>query len=68
MRVKCENIVRCGNYSCCHNTDGYFCNRKVVALDVTGSCAFYKPKVSAPTVCNTATKPLVAFDFDETSK
>ena len=44
MKVKCENIVRCGNYSCCHNTDGYFCNRKVVALDSFGKCSFIRPK------------------------
>ena len=68
MKIKCENIVRCGNYNCCHNSEGYFCNRKVVALDVTGSCAFYKPIESVPTVRNTAARPTIAFDFDEDSK
>lgn len=43
MKIKCENIVRCGNYNCCHNNDGYYCVRAVVALDAAGKCAFIKP-------------------------
>ncbi len=44
MKIKCENVVRCGNYNCCHNTDGYYCVKSVIALDSSGKCAFAKPK------------------------
>lgn len=44
MKIKCENVVRCGNYNCCHNTDGYYCAKAVVALDTSGKCAFVRPK------------------------
>lgn len=47
MKVKCDSIVRCGNYNCTHNCDGYFCNQKVVALNTEGKCALCRPK---PTV------------------
>lgn len=46
MKIKCENVVRCGNYNCCHNTDGYYCAKAVVALDTSGKCAFVRPKTS----------------------
>lgn len=44
MKIKCENVVRCGNYNCCHNTDGYYCAKAVVALDSSGKCSFIRPK------------------------
>ena len=43
MKMKCENIVTCGNYNCELNYDGA-CIRTVVALDGNGKCAMYKPK------------------------
>lgn len=44
MKVKCENLVRCGNFNCIHNYDGYHCKNIVISLDSTGACAFRKPK------------------------
>ena len=37
MKIKCENVVVCGNYKCTLNQDGK-CVRAVVALDTTGKC------------------------------
>ena len=36
MKIKCKNVVRCGNYNCCHNDDGYYCAKSVIALDASG--------------------------------
>lgn len=44
MKVKCENLVRCGNASCIHNVDGYYCRNVVISLDASGLCAFRRPK------------------------
>lgn len=44
MKIKCENLVRCGNSNCIHNQDGYYCRNIVVSLDATGTCAFCKSK------------------------
>ena len=44
MKVKCENVVRCGNYNCCHNCYGRYCSEVVVALDADGKCALMRPK------------------------
>ena len=43
MKVKCENIVTCGNYKCAYN---YFstCSKNVVALDENGKCVLFKNK------------------------
>ena len=61
MKMKCENIVTCGNYNCGLNYDGA-CIRTVVALDGDGKCVMCKPKtIPAETKLN---KP---FDV-ETSK
>ena len=43
MKMKCENIVTCGNYNCELNYDGA-CIRTVVALDGAGKCVMCKPK------------------------
>lgn len=43
MKMKCENIVTCGNYNCELNIDGA-CIRTVVALDSDGKCVMCKPK------------------------
>jgi hypothetical protein len=43
MKMKCENIVTCGNYNCGLNCEGA-CIRTVVALDGDGKCVMYKPK------------------------
>ena len=44
MKMKCENIVTCGNYNCELNCEGV-CIRTVVALDGDGKCVMCKPKV-----------------------
>jgi hypothetical protein len=61
MKMKCENIVTCGNYNCELNYDGA-CIRTVVALDGDGKCVMCKPK---PKLAET--KPNKPFDV-ETSK
>lgn len=43
MKIKCENVVVCGNYDCSLNCEGA-CIRSVVALDSEGKCAMCKPK------------------------
>lgn len=43
MKMKCENIVTCGNYNCELNCEGA-CIHTVVALDGDGKCVMYKPK------------------------
>ena len=43
MKMKCENIVTCGNYNCELNCEGA-CIRTVVALDSNGKCVMCKPK------------------------
>jgi hypothetical protein len=49
MKIKCENVVVCGNYKCTLNQEGK-CIRAVVALDATGKCsmACYAEKSVAP--------------------
>lgn len=51
MKIKCENVVRCGNYNCCHNSET-FCVKAVVALDEAGKCVFYKSKNVSKTNAN----------------
>ena len=46
MKIKCENILRCGNYNCVHNLTGYSCNHVVVALDENGKCALMRLEVN----------------------
>ena len=67
MKIKCENVVRCGNYNCCHNSDGYRCAKAVVALDSSGKCAFIRPKEYVRTDAPAQIKHDAAFDV-ETSK
>lgn len=43
MKIKCENVVVCGNYDCSLNCEGV-CIRSVVALDSEGKCVMCKPK------------------------
>ena len=52
MKMKCENIVTCGNYNCKLNCEGA-CIRTVVALDGDGKCVMCKPK---PTPKDTAVR------------
>lgn len=42
MKIKCENVVVCGNYKCGLNLDGA-CIHTVIALDADGKCAMRKP-------------------------
>lgn len=43
MKMKCENIITCGNYNCELNCEGA-CIRTVVALDGDGKCVMCKSK------------------------
>lgn len=43
MKVKCENVVVCGNYKCELNLDGA-CIRTVIALDADGKCSLFRQK------------------------
>lgn len=43
MKVKCENLVVCGNYNCERNSEGY-CIHRAIALDASGKCVLEKPK------------------------
>ena len=45
MKIKCENIVICGNYNCAWNYDCR-CSHDVVSLDANGKCALEKPKAT----------------------
>lgn len=54
MKMKCENIVTCGNYNCELNYDGA-CIRTVVALDGDGKCVMCKPKTKP--ISNDGGKP-----------
>lgn len=69
MKMKCENIVTCGNYNCELNYSGA-CIRTVVALDGDGKCVMCKPKCkSTPPDCGTNVNAKVNKPFDvETSK
>jgi hypothetical protein len=58
MKMKCENIVTCGNYNCALNYDGA-CIRTVVALDNDGKCVMYKPKAKPA-----ESKPKKPFDVE----
>ena len=42
MRIKCNNIVRCGNYRCTWNCAGS-CGHDIIALDSFGKCILEKP-------------------------
>lgn len=48
MKVKCENVIVCGNYGCAWNCDGC-CTQSVVAMDNTGKCVLSKPRPSVKT-------------------
>lgn len=43
MKIKCENVVACGNYNCCYNSEAY-CIKRVVALDASGKCVLFTSK------------------------
>ena len=63
MRIKCENVVVCGNYNCSLNCEGA-CVRSVVALDGQGKCAMCKPKVYAKTDAPAQLKSNTACDVE----
>lgn len=67
MKIKCENVVICGNYECSLNCEGA-CIRSVIALNGNGKCAMCKPKeyVKTPAPAQ-LTKPNKPYDC-ETSK
>ena len=41
MKVKCQNVVSCGNYQCCYNSYSS-CVHTVVSLNAEGKCALFK--------------------------
>jgi len=43
MKIKCENVIICGNYRCAWNCDCR-CGHDVVALDANGKCSLEKPR------------------------
>ena len=55
MKMKCENILTCGNYNCELNCEGA-CIRTVVALDGDGKCVMCKPKATSIPEVRTITK------------
>lgn len=55
MKIKCENIVTCGNYNCALNYDGA-CIRTVIALDSDGKCVMCRPKNNPIPEVRTITK------------
>ena len=57
MKMKCENIVTCGNYNCALNFEGA-CIHMVVALDGDGKCVMCKPKLKAKPISNDGGKPV----------
>ena len=66
MKMKCENIVTCGNYNCELNCEGA-CIRTVIALDGEGKCVMCKPKPVPKDTAVAPNKSRPAFDM-ETSK
>lgn len=63
MKIKCENVVVCGNYNCSLNCEGA-CIRNVIALDAYGKCAMCKPKVYVKTDAPAQFKHNAAFDIE----
>ena len=43
MKIKCENVIVCGNHDCAWNCECR-CVHDVIALDATGKCALAKPR------------------------
>ena len=58
MKIKPENVVRCGNDKCMHNKEGYYCAHIVVTLDTNGKCALANSRIKPKTISNTNTDPL----------
>ena len=67
MKIKCENVIVCGNYNCVWNCGGRCGGQDVIALDGSGKCVLAKPKPvpKDTTVAPNKSKPI--FDM-ETSK
>lgn len=55
MKIKCENVVACGNYKCARNYDGA-CIHTVVALDADGKCVLFDPLEKPWTITHTIVK------------
>lgn len=67
MKVKCENIVVCGNYNCIHNRETR-CVKTIISLGQDGQCALCQPKEYAKTPAPAElTKPNKPYNC-ETSK
>lgn len=67
MKVKCENIVVCGNYNCIHNCET-LCVKTIISLDQNGQCALCqlkpKPKEYVKTDSPAQIKHNAAFDVE----
>jgi hypothetical protein len=55
MKIKCENVVACGNYKCELNLDGA-CIRTVIALDADGKCVLFKSLEKPQPITHTVVK------------
>lgn len=63
MKIKCENVVICGNYKCVWNCDCR-CGHDIVSLDANGKCALEKPKTYVRTDAPAQIKHNAAFDIE----
>lgn len=65
MKIKCENIVACGNYKCELNLNGA-CIHTVVALDACGKCVLFEPSDGLQTITHTIIKDAEGKVIEET--
>ena len=63
MKIKCENVIICGNYGCAWNCNCR-CVHDVVALDANGKCSLEKPKTYVKTDARAQIKDNAAFDIE----
>ena len=63
MKIKCENVIICGNYNCAWNCDCH-CGHEVIALDGNGKCSLEKPKAYVKTDAPAQIKHNAAFDVE----
>ena len=65
MKIKCENVVACGNYRCARNYEGA-CIHTVVALDTYGKCVLFEPSDGLQTITHTVVKDAEGKVIEET--
>ena len=44
-KMSYDSIVRCANYDCYHNRDGYNYTCSVITVGADGKCALFRPKL-----------------------